>query len=68
MEALQKRAWGIPEQERLSGLWRVRRENVLGKDGRGARRLGRCCEVPDRDLFSCDFDERVHLNAWSSRK
>ena len=39
------------------------------KEGRsGVRRLGRCCPVPDRDLFALTLDRAIHLNAWSSRK
>jgi hypothetical protein len=35
---------------------------------RGVRRLGRCCPVPDRDLFASSVNMGIHLNAWSSRK
>jgi len=49
---------------RWEGMWRVSRGGPQKKERSGARRLGRCCPVPDRDLFPVELSGNVHLNAW----
>src|SRR5438552_2560926 len=47
----------------------VARVGAKTKGGeRSGVRLGRCCPVPDRDLFAANSGHEIHLNAWSSRK
>ena len=67
-EALQKRAVCSAGKVRAKRLWRKRGRKSMRKDGSGARRLGRGCEAPTRDLLGLLVDSDSHLNAWSSRK
>src|SRR5207249_954468 len=41
---------------------------TTGGERSSVRRLGRCCPVPDHDLFAANSGHEIHLNAWSSRK
>ena len=67
-EALQKRAGCSGGRVQEKGLWRKSGRKSKGKDRSGARRLGRVCEAPARDLLGLFLDSDSHLNAWSSRK
>src|SRR5271157_417310 len=67
-EALQERAVCSAGKVQGKRLWRESGRKSMRKNGSGARRLGRGCEVPVRDLLGLPTDSDSHLNAWSSRK
>ncbi len=67
-EALTERAWGVRKQSRARRLWRRPGGRAAEKEGRGARRLGRGCEVSARDSFKQRMECGDHLKASSSRK
>jgi len=58
---------GCRDHGRWEGMWRASKEGPQKEEG-GACEVGRCCPVPDRDLFAASSGQEIHLDAWSSRK